>query len=242
METGDEFDPNTFETYQKEKGNVLSDLFWYDDPSILFAKDRLIEFFPTKDMTTNEKLNALSRMFIYMGIIMLIVFHNYLLTFIPIVGLAIIFMLFYNDKELHRINVEKFDMQIKQELGLKPEIPLKIDDVGNICQRPTPNNPFMNVLISDYTDNPNRPPPCSQADDDVKEETKKYFDYNLYKDVEDVWDKSNSQRQYVTLPGQTIPNDRDSFQKWLYKSTKVCKDGDQDYCLEYEDLRVPGYS
>ena len=236
------YQPTTYDTYIKEKENVLSDSFWSDDPSILFDKDRVIEFFPTVDMSINERLNAISRFFIYLSFLLFIITRNYNVFFIPIIGLSILYVTYYNDSNLHLFNVEKFDDDIKKTLGLRPDIPLKIDDVGDICQRPTPANPFMNVLISDYTDNPSRPPACSQADDDIKGETKKYFDYNLYKDVDDVWDNTNSQRQFVTLPGMTIPNDRDSWIKWCCKSTNVCKDGDQDYCLEYEDLRVPGNS
>jgi hypothetical protein len=235
-------EPTTHDIYVKEKSNTLSDPFWYEDGTVLFNRDRIIEFFPTKDMNLNERMNALSRFFIYLSIILFIVFHNYNLFFIPIIALSIIFFVWYNDAMLHKINIEQFDLKIKQDLGIRPDVPLKIDDVGNICQRPTPYNPFMNVLISDYTDGPNRPPACSQSDEDIKEETEKYFNYNLYKDVEDVWDKRNSQRQYVTMPWTTIPNDRDTFQKWLFKGAHSCRDGEQDFCLEYEDLRVPGYS
>ena len=36
-----------------------SDPFWFDDMSILFSKDRLVEFFPTEDMSLGEKLNSI---------------------------------------------------------------------------------------------------------------------------------------------------------------------------------------
>jgi hypothetical protein len=234
--------PTTYETYVKEKENTLGDLFWSVDPSVFFDRDRAIEFFPTKDMSTVEKLNAISRFLVYLSILLFIVKRNYNIFFIPIIGLFVIYIIYYNDSSFHRYNVEQFDQKIKTALGVHPEVPLKIDDVGNICQRPTVDNPFMNVLISDYANNATRPPACSQGDDDVKAETKKFFDYNLYKDVEDVWETRNNQRQFVTMPWTTIPNDRDSFMKWCWKSTNVCKDGDQDYCLQFEDLRVPGYS
>lgn len=192
-------------------------------------------------MTDDEKLNALSRFFIYLGVLLFVVYRNYLLLFIPIIGLSILYMVHYNLSANHELTMEQFDTKLKREMGLTADTPLKITDVGDICLRPTPMNPFMNILVNEYVDNPNRPPPCSQAEDDIKEDTEKYFNYNLYKNVEDVWDKRNSQRQFVTLPGQTIPNDRDTWMKWCNK-THSCKDGDMDWCLEYEDLRVPGYS
>jgi hypothetical protein len=232
--------PSTEEVFNREQENVTSDPFWGDDPNILFNFERSIEFFPTKDMSTNEKLNAISRFFIYLGILMFISFRNYNLLFIPIIALGILYVVFVNDKTLHEINIEQFDRNIKKELNINEDTPIKIDEVGDICHRPTRDNPVMNVLINEITDNPNRPPACYHNDPDVREETEKFFNYNLYKNVEDVLDKRNGQRQYFTMPWTTIPNDRDSFMKWCYKTTNVCKDGDLDYCLRYEDMRLPG--
>ena len=47
----------------------MSDKFWYNDFEILFRKDRLTEFFPSKFQTFEEKVNALSRFIIYSCII-----------------------------------------------------------------------------------------------------------------------------------------------------------------------------
>lgn len=231
---------STYNVYKKEKENVDSDPFWGDDPNILFHSNRVIEFFPTRDMSTQEKLNAISRFFIYLGILMFIVFRKWNLLFIPLVGMGILYVVFVNDKNLHEINIDQFDSDVKRQLGVTQDTPIKIDEVGDVCQRPTRDNPFMNVLINEIVENPKRPPACYHDDDDVREETEKYFNYNLYKNVEDIWEKRNGQRQYYTMPGTTIPNDRDSFMKWCWKTTNVCKDGDLDYCLKYEDMRLPG--
>ena len=37
--------------------------FWSDDLSLLFSKSHYLEFWPTTDMTYNQKLNAISRFF-----------------------------------------------------------------------------------------------------------------------------------------------------------------------------------
>ena len=42
-----------------------TDPFWSGTPEILFQKNRLSEFYISNDMTTNEKLNAIVRFFIY---------------------------------------------------------------------------------------------------------------------------------------------------------------------------------
>ena len=49
-----------------------SDIFWYYNPSILWDKERLIEFFPNPDLSLAEKLNALVRLSFYIAIILMI--------------------------------------------------------------------------------------------------------------------------------------------------------------------------
>lgn len=233
---------NTSTIYNNEQKQHINDRFWMNDPQILYSADRLIEFIPTNDMNTNEKLNALTRFSIYLSIILFIIYRNYNIFFIAIVTSCIIYIIYYNENKKQITNQEQFEDQIKKNLQIKKNTQIKVNELGDVCQLPSPNNPFMNVLLTDYTDNPNRPPACAYNDVQAKESSNKYFNYNLYKDVEDVWDKRNSQREFVTMPVTTIPNDRDSFMKWCWKTTYVCKDGDLNYCLQNEDLRIPGYS
>jgi hypothetical protein len=63
------------------------------------------------------------------------------------------------------------------------------------------------------------------------------FGHNLFTDVDDLFGKMNSQRQFYTMPSTTIPNKQGEFAKWLYSNPKTCKE-DQDYCLRYEDIRA----
>jgi len=233
---------NTSFIYEEEEKKHINDVFWVENPSILFQGDRLIEFIPTKDMSNSEKLNAITRFFIYLSILYFIVYHRFNLFFIAVIACFVIYIISYNEKKNQINTKEQFNDKIKEELKINKETPIKVNENGDICQLPTPNNPFMNVLMTEYTDNPNRPPACGYNDVQSKEATENYFNQNLYRDVEDVWGRRNSQREYVTMPGTTIPNDRDSFMKWCWKTTYVCKDGDLNYCLQNEDLRVPGYS
>ena len=112
------------------------------------------------------------------------------------------------------------------------------------CTMPTLDNPFMNATMKDYLNvDPetnkiiDRPPACDTNDPNIKREIDKMYDNNLYKDIDDIFGKMNSQRQFYTMPSTTIPNDQDAFAKWLYLSPKTCKE-DQDYCLRYEDVRA----
>ena len=46
------------------------DPFWFDNLSILYQQNRLIEFFPMQEQTLNEKLNSIVRLSFYCSIIL----------------------------------------------------------------------------------------------------------------------------------------------------------------------------
>jgi hypothetical protein len=48
----------------------IVDPFWYNDITILWNKNRLTEFFPTKDQALEEKFNAIVRLSIYCFIVL----------------------------------------------------------------------------------------------------------------------------------------------------------------------------
>ena len=97
---------------------------------------------------------------------------------------------------------------------------------------PTAKNLFMNVLIDEYKYNPDRPAAAPVTDPIVKQAMGDYFKVQWYSDPTDIFGKSQSQRQFVTQPSTSVPNDRKSFQDWLYKIPgKTCKEGGQ-YCTD----------
>jgi hypothetical protein len=106
-----------------------------------------------------------------------------------------------------------------------------------MCQMPTKNNPFMNILVTDYGNNPNRLPACDQQE--VQNNINNMFSQNLYRNVNDLWDRNNGQLTYNTQNSTTIPNDREAYQKWLYQIPYVCKDGDMEACYRGAELQLP---
>jgi hypothetical protein len=112
------------------------------------------------------------------------------------------------------------------------------------CTKPTLDNPFMNVTMKDYLNidpetnvTVDRPKACDISDETIKKSMDDMFNNNLFKDVNDVFGKMNSQRQFYTMPNTQIPNAQDDFAKWLYMNPKTCKE-DQNFCLKYEDVRA----
>lgn len=114
---------------------------------------------------------------------------------------------------------------------------------------PTPTNPFMNVLPTDmprnvYSEvheqseeyNPDRPAAAPITDPIVKAELDDFFRTNFYNDPTDVFGKSQSQREFIVMPSTTIPNDRESYQNWLYKMyPEPCKAGGRAACYPGTD-------
>ena len=101
---------------------------------------------------------------------------------------------------------------------------------------PTSRNLFMNVLLDEYKYNPNRPVAAPVGNGIVKQTLDDYFRVHWFSDPTDVFGKNQNQRQFVTQPSTTVPNDQGSFANWLYKIPgKTCKEGGRAACLAGSD-------
>lgn len=243
-----------------------TDLFWYDDLSILINTKRLTEFFPNKKLSLHENLNTLTRLALYTSI--LLIFYTKDIRWINIFVFALFFTyyLYHNEsnaptqiksistpaplnetKTPTQKSIETFDSELAEYQYIQPSTlePSTPEPTSNKkCTRPTIDNPFMNMTMKDYLNFDSqgniieRPPACDTSDKDVKKEIDDNFKNNLYMDVNDLFGKFNSQRQFYTMPStDIIPDINGEFKNWLYKSPKTCKE-DQDYCLKYEDIRA----
>lgn len=97
---------------------------------------------------------------------------------------------------------------------------------------PNAKNPFMNVLADEIKYNPTRPAAASVLDPAVKLQLDDFFRTEFFNDPTDVFGRSQGQRQFITMPATSIPNDVDSYQNWLYKIPgKTCKEGNPDACV-----------
>lgn len=101
---------------------------------------------------------------------------------------------------------------------------------------PTDKNPFMNVLVDELKYNPTRPAAASISNKDVKVTLDDFFRVEFTSDPTDVFGRTQSQRQFITMPSTTVPNDQDSYQNWLYRIPgKTCKEGGREACLPGTD-------
>lgn len=113
---------------------------------------------------------------------------------------------------------------------------------------PTDSNPFMNVMPSDYTQSPNRPPAALSyqprveklIDEDAKSSLgAKVIDPRLFKELggggaareEDLY-FDQSMHQFYPTPSTQIPNGQTAFAEWCYGGMISAKEGNKKALLE----------
>jgi len=104
----------------------------------------------------------------------------------------------------------------------------------NTCRKPTADNPFTNILFTDYLDAGNIAEPCNVDDKDIEKTINKLYNSNIYRNIEDVFERENSQRVFYTVPITTIPNKQTEFADWLYKTGPTCKENSA-YCTYFQE-------
>jgi hypothetical protein len=214
-----------------QKDKTVREQFWLDDPANLFVK--WYRFVPTNDMTVPEALNAVVRFTVYSSfLVALIVQKTQYLLLVPLVMLASILLVRLFPRT--QVIQETFDiMRRKVSPSEKPTAAV---------ETPTADNPFMNVLFTDYVDNPNRvgapPDVTSKAlDSSIREAFSKTSD--LFMDTSDTYGLMESSRNWVTQASTTIPNDLDGFQKFLNKDNVSRKGKSEEYVVAQGSTLTP---
>jgi hypothetical protein len=222
--------------------------FWFNDPIILFNKESILEIWPTQQMTFESKLNAISRLVIFMSLLGFIFTRNLNLIIIGIVTLAIIFTLY----KLRKQSIVKF----KEEFSVNPSIqpsasrmttnPVTLESVLRSEFHPTTKkNPFGNVLLTDIGDDPNRraAAPSFNPDvyDDITSSVKKQTQMlnpdiintnkQLYGDLYDSYTLDNSMMRFYSTANSRVANDANAYANWLYGNMPSGKSSGPDGAL-----------
>lgn len=191
--------------------------FWFDSPGVLFDPSKAVSFVPSGSQTLAEKMNSLVRFGMYFAVIQYVLQKSETGVYMLMLILLITFFLGTPG------NIEKFQLQDYFSPDNKPvsqdpdpaHFPSAFGE--GICTKSTQNNPFGNFdMINDFTDNPERAAACSLADPDTRDLVNKNFETGLFKDVDDLFDKNNSQGRFYTMPVTEIMNDQTGFAKQLY--------------------------
>ena len=195
-------------------------------PEILIDKDYLLEFIPNKG-SREERLNATVRFSGYMSILLTLLKGDYRYLYIVVAVAGIIFFFYQN-------NIESFTSEKKsKKVKEADKVPLEkgphdsydldpVEETDLDCQEPTPENPFMNILLTD--DFSKRKKACNYTRETTQKVDKIYHD-KLFMDTDLVYNPDASSRQFYSTPSTQVPNDQGSFAEWCYKTPVSCAAG-----------------
>jgi hypothetical protein len=214
--------------------------FWTKDPTILLKRGHINQLFPTSTMTTEEKLNAITRLVIILTILGYIVSQTTRIVITGLVTLGVVIFLYHvkkNNVKVHEnknISRENFSNMKKNCYNVMKEM----------NTAPSQKNPLMNVLLTEIHDNPSRnqafPAYNQTIQKDIDSKTiemvtnnfdDKNIDERLFKDLGDNFDFDQSMRTFYATPNTKIPNDQTAFADFCYGDMTSCKEGDGLACI-----------
>jgi hypothetical protein len=238
-------------------------VFWLEDPTVYLKNKNYLKILPDYDMTRIEQLNAINLLAFYILVILFVLrLSNRITTFIfvGLIAITIIlyFLKYYNTEPFiindNKVNIESGfytsddDLIIGKFRSYKncnndlidstKHFKKPLNEIATLRREPTINNPYMNPILTDYNNSvdSNSVQPLNADDDSIHQEPSKTYDLDMFKDLNDIFDKKNAERQFYTVPGGTIPNDQQKFADWCYRTPITCKD-DTAQCRVFEDMR-----
>ena len=136
----------------------LHDEFWTTDYKVLFDKNNISNFFPTLEMTTIEKLNAVMRLAIYLSLTLYLTTGNYHYFYIMILVGAFTYFIYATQQD-------NLELYFNSEADNTQNLIQKNIISHNTNVKPTVENPFMNInLITDNKTKKEAPPSWNDED------------------------------------------------------------------------------
>lgn len=191
----------------------------------------MFEIFPTNKMNFERKIYAISRLVILLCLLGYLITQS--LTFIVtgICTIIAIYILYYyqlNKEKLYGVSGSSSKTKEGfEEIKTKEEMNKHIESEYMLT---TKKNPFANVLMNEYTDNPMRkaasPAFNPSVMDDITQSVKQMVqDENptientsnqLFGDIYNQFELDQSNRAFFSTANTKIPNDQGSFADFLY--------------------------
>jgi hypothetical protein len=180
--------------------------FWVNEPTILFNKKYIDQIWPYSYLSYEEKLNAVTRFVILITILGYVLMNRFIIVVLGMIVIGLVVLLYK-----------------KKEGMLFPYYAV------NDQQKIESNNPFGNVLMSDYKYNPNKEAVNGEYNPDTEQSVNKAIkDFivqenndnneitNLFNNVGDQFTFEQNNRPFYTNPSTTIPNKQDDFLNFCF--------------------------
>ena len=234
--------------------------FWLQDPTVLFNNAGITQIIPTADMNREAKLNAISRLIVLMTLLGYLFTMSYKLLLLGAIALAMIALLYTAQSKSTATESTATESTATTQLSGKEgfanyanyntgrrhmvEQPVAAQPSALTFQAPTPQDPLMNVLLTDIKDRPTRPaaePAFNpQVEHDINQSAQQFvvqdlggnpnLEDRLFRDLGDNYEFSNSMRSYFATPNTKLPNDQHAFAEYCYGSMISCKEGNMMAC------------
>jgi hypothetical protein len=204
---------------------------WFNKPSELFRSDKIASFWPTSNQSPAERINSSTRFILYTSCVLYLINRDMRVILLGILTIAALYVLF-------KAGVVKDTVAAKT--GAAP---------GSAdCQKPTPDNPLGNVLLSDYTDDPSRPEACWYPS--VKPAVQEYLDNTVKygpartRSPTAEYQRKAFARQFITGPVSSIPGDQTGFAEWCYgkKFNPQCRSDPKNCDADYWGAQTSSFS
>jgi len=209
--------------------------FWGENPNVLIYGTDL---FPTLSMDFTEQINVLTRFMILLSILLAFIFQRFTFLLVGALNVFLIWVFYVTQPKSRK---EGFHDIYEEELEL-------IDASGNdgtnlFCSSQT-QNPFSNVLMTDYINNPAKlpAPPIDNPETttDILNKAKMAVQKahpnfpnivdRLFTNLGDKYDFEQSLQPFYSCPATTIPNDQKAFTDFCYGDLISCKEGNLFAC------------
>ena len=214
--------------------------FWTNEPTILFNKNYILEFWPSPNMCYERKLNAITRIIFLITILGFIITGSYKMLITGFITITVIFGLYKMRKQklTNKIMKEGFSTNTLNNDSLSPmdnaQIKINSDNLTSFVktefQTGDKRNPFSNVLLTDIMDNPERKaaPPSfnTDIDESITKNIKKTVQLlnpginntnkQLYGDLWENFELDQSNRSFFSTANTRIANDQTAYAQFLY--------------------------
>jgi len=177
------------------------------DPASLLKSDELLMFWPTARQTARERVSSTARFIIYAMVIIYVINKDARVFALGALVLAILYYLWITNmikdgKLRTTFSDDRASNMFRSEVTL-----------------PTIDNSMGNVLLTDYTDDPDRPAAAWYP--------------SMRQEVQAAWGQihpfervRDAERNFYPTASSTIPNDQNAFAQAAYgrKFAPMCKD------------------
>lgn len=202
---------------------LYTDPIWFQNMRILL--DHPSEIIPSRDQSDAERVNALVRLVMYCSLSVALIRGNAMYV---VLGLAIVVII--------TLSYALGAKQTNKNEAYSNIRPKTLTREKKACYKSNPLNPFGNATVGALLNDEGKPPTCGYDEPGIATQMRKNFNKGLIRNLDDVYEVENSQRQFYTMPVTTSAPDTIAFGQFLFGNKKTCKE-DPSLCQPWNASR-----